>query len=281
MNCLKLLCGLSLTVALGSTHAVVITFDDDNIPLSSPSDREIKDQVVYGGFEWSNFVYYDTRDGNGFARGLKSGNNVGYNMHGAPASFTSATAFTVNSLWATAGWRSGMNVSFLGYNQAGQLVQSRTVTPLESGPRLYVFDWVGLYKFGFSATGGTPVGEPDGTQVVLDNITVNDPLNRATEPDYTSPPPSTDQGTVPVSSTGGTGDTGDTGDINSASGTPTDINLPTTQPPGDPADLPSTTQTGAVPSPATFMLLGLGLLGLGAARYKRTLDRQSDCAQGK
>jgi hypothetical protein len=266
----------------------VITFDDDDIEIGVS-----KDDTIYGGFNWTNFFYHDTRGPNtSFKAGLKSENNVGYNHFGNPASFASTTAFTVNSLWATAGWRSGMNVTFLGYNQSGQLVQSRTVTPSASEPRLYVFDWVGLYKFGFSASGGTAVGSSDGTQVVLDDITVNGTLRAVTEPDYTPPPPPsppiTDPGTDPSTDPGTDQGTEEGTEEGTNPGTDLDpgspplvVDLPTTPPPGGPADLPSTTQTGAVPSPATFMLLGLGLLGLGAARYKRTLDRQSDCAQGK
>jgi len=266
MNCLKLLCGLSLTVVLGSTHAAVITFDDDNIELGVS-----KDNTIYGGFNWTNFFYHDTRGPNtSFKAGLKSGNNVGYNHYGNPASFASATAFTVNSLWATAGWRSGMNVTFLGYDKSGNVVESRTITPLASGPTLYSFDWVGLYKFGFSASGGTAVGLSDGTQVVLDDITVNEAITVAGSNPGTDPGtnPGTDPGTNP-----GTNPGTDPGTDPDPASPPLVIDLPTTPPAGDPAALSSpTAQSGDVPSPATFMLLGLGLLGLGASRYKRKLD---------
>lgn len=278
MKPFKLLCGLALVAVMGTTHAAIITFDDDNIPLSSPSDKDIKDAVVYGGFEWSNFVYYDTRDGNGFVKGLKSGNNVGYNMYGAPASFTSPTAFTVNSLWATAGWRSGLSVSFLGYSSTGAVVYSRTVTPSVVEPTLYTFDWTGIYKFGYSASGGSAVGSSDGTQLILDDITVNqvasgDPVTGS------SPGPVTDPVTDPET---GVGDTPGNEPGNGPGTIPVDETPPTdpfvtdpvnvpgagTDPSVDPT-APGIASESAVPSPATAILLALGLLGWGVSRRKR------------
>ncbi len=297
MKQFKLLCGLALVAVMGSTHAAVITFDDDNIPLSSPSDRQIKEQVVYGGFEWSNFVYYDTRGGNGFAKGLKSGNNVGYNMYGAPASFTSPTAFTVNSLWATAGWRSDMTVAFLGYSSTGAVVYSRTITPSVVEPTLYTFDWTGIYKFGYSASGGSAVGSSDGTQLILDDITVNqaasgDPVTGTSPGPVTDPAPVTGPGPVtdpsPVTDptttdpvTGG-GDTPGNEPGNGPGTIPVDETPPTdpfvtdpvnvpgagTDPSVDPT-APGIASESAVPSPATAILLALGLLGWGVSRRKR------------
>ena len=297
MKRFKLLCGLALTALVGTANAALITFDDDNIPLSSPSDREIKDQVIYGGFEWSNFVYYDTRDGNGFAKGLKSGNNVGYNMYGNPASFTSPTAFTVNSLWATAGWRSGMSVTFLGYSSTGAVVHSRTITPSVVEPTLYSFDWTGIYKFGYSASGGSAVGGSDGTQLILDNITVNEAAGApvtgpspgpVTDPGpgpgpgpVTDPAPVTDPGPVTDPETG-VGDTPGNEPGNGPGTIPVDetppadpfvsdpVNAPGagTDPSSDPTS-PGIASESAVPSPATAILLSLGLLGWGVSRRKR------------
>ncbi len=186
MKQFKLLCGLALVAVMGTTHAAMITFDDDNLAPGTP-----KDAAVYGGFEWSNFVYYNARNQNGFEKGLKSGNNVGYNLYGAPASFTSPTAFTVNSLWATAAWRSDMTVAFLGYSSTGAVVYSRTITPSVVAPTLYTFDWTGIYKFGYSASGGSAVGSSDGTQLILDDITVN---QAASGDPVTGSPPQTGGG---------------------------------------------------------------------------------------
>jgi hypothetical protein len=83
-------------------------------------------------------VYYDTRDRNGFASGLNSGNHLGFNMYCSPAPFNLPTAYTVYCLRATATWRNDMNVRFLGHDKAGSVVHSKTITPFAARATLSI-----------------------------------------------------------------------------------------------------------------------------------------------
>jgi len=187
--------GMVLGLIGNGANADLINFDD------LPSAQGLIPSP-YSGFNWSNWGALKTIfPASGYTPGTVSPNNTTFNSNGQPASFSSSTSFTVNSLWATAAWRDGLSVTFSGYGLGDSLVYTRTVSPSATEPTLYAFNWTDIYKFEVSTAGGTyhPGYDDNWTQVAIDDITVNVP----------------------------------------------------------------------VPTPATIALLGLGLVGMGAARRKK------------
>ena len=164
----------------GHAHAALITFDE----LATNTDgTEISDG--YQGFNWSNWGVTSTMAG-GYGPGTVSGLNVSYNRFGNAASFSAASGFSVNSLYATAAWNDGQEVTFTGWAN-GLVVNTLTVTPSATEPTFYALDWAGVDGFMVEVAGGTHhpgdnyVG--DGPFVAIDNITVYEPIAPAPEPE--------------------------------------------------------------------------------------------------
>ena len=170
---------LASMLAALHAHAALITFDElaTNRDGTSISDG-------YQGFDWSNWGVTNTTAG-GYGPGTLSALNVSYNRFGNSASFGAASGFTVNSLYATAAWNDGSQVTFTGWAN-GSVVDTRTVSPSATAPTLYVLDWSGLDTFMVEVAGGTHhagdnyVG--DGPFVAIDNLTVNEALAPVPEP---------------------------------------------------------------------------------------------------
>lgn len=164
--------GVALGLWAGCASASIINFDDLQAgynPLTS-----------YNGFEWSNFYAVngcESYPSSGYCNGTVSQSNVVANGLGDPASFSSSSNFTVNSLYLTAAWNDGLSVTFKGYKQSDILIFTSTASPSATLPTLYQLNWGGLYKFGVEASGGTPhfgYGDSgEGPNVAIDDITVN------------------------------------------------------------------------------------------------------------
>jgi len=271
----KGLVGLSLAAVMLSSHAALITFEDDHIrDKDKLIPGQVRDLTVWSEFSWSNISYHDTESVvNGFAAGQKTpgGHNVAFNYYGTGGFFFSDKKFTVNSLWAMAGWNQGMTVVFKGYNQDGNVKEQTSITPLVGTSQKYTFNWVDLYKFGFEAKGGTATGQSGGTQVVLDDICVDEPVTGAPPDscnytDDTNAGAGNESGNAPQMRTDGS---------ISSLGTNLSKN-PNTVSLSGPVNGPSV-QSGDVPAPATILLLGLGLglAGWGPMRRNRKLGSQT------
>jgi PEP-CTERM motif len=163
--------GAVLGLWAGCASALVINFDD----LPSGTGTRF---TSYSGFDWSNFAAINgcgNYPNSGYCNGTVSKLNVAFNVFGDPASFSSSSSFTVNSLYLTAAWNDGLSVTFKGYDQNNAVIFTSTASPSATSPTLYQFNWGGLYKFGIEASGGTqhPGYIGSGTHVAIDDITVN------------------------------------------------------------------------------------------------------------
>jgi hypothetical protein len=97
---------------------------------------------------------------------------VAFNAAGDPASFSSASAFTLWSLYLTSAWNDGLNILIEGRN-GGTVVFSRNVVANTSGPVFSVFNWSGIDTVRFISSGGTNAKFGGvGTHFSLDNVTI-------------------------------------------------------------------------------------------------------------
>ena len=150
------------------------TFDDlpdDTSGLPVP--------VGYRGFTWNNFYYLDGihyGTPSGYAPGVVSTNNVGFNAGGSPANITSTNGshFNFISAYLTAAWNDNLQVEAQGY-VGGVLTYDQTYTLSATTPTLIVFDYLGVTKVNFISSGGTPhlaYGSSSATHFAMDNVTI-------------------------------------------------------------------------------------------------------------
>lgn len=168
---LKIVLKVALTLMVSSTlaSAQVITFDD----LPESTGTQIGNG--YQGLDWNNFYYLSgpLDPDSGYQNGTVSSPNVGYNGFGDPASFTSATPFTLTSADITAAWNNGLNVEVIGYNGATELYDNN-YTVNTTGPTDIAFDYSGITEVEFITSGGTPAGlSGSGEHMAIDNIVLN------------------------------------------------------------------------------------------------------------
>lgn len=158
-------------IMAGSTlaaSATTLTFDDISVP----------DNIVisngYQGLDWDNFYVENGNNpgvaGTGYDHGTVSETNVAFNGYGTPASFSSTTAFTLNSVFLTSAWYD-QSVRFEGFNGLNSLYQM-VVAATTTGPTQVTFDWTGLTKVVMTTFGGN--GQ---AQAVLDNLAINNPVS--------------------------------------------------------------------------------------------------------
>jgi hypothetical protein len=171
---LKIMVIAGALVAAPQCFADVITFDDITVPPGFDSHVPILNG--YHSFNWNNFdAFYGPGTPNtGYAAGVVSPPNVGFNGAGQPASFSSPTQFTFTSAYFTAAWNDGLNIAVQGLDGA-TVEDSTTFVVSATVPALITFDWTGLTEVDFSSSGGTlhPGYNGTGTQFVMDNLKVN------------------------------------------------------------------------------------------------------------
>jgi hypothetical protein len=170
--CALALCVLASSACL-SLAQTTINFDD--LP---GTDGSIPNG--YQGLDWSNFDFVDPvglggLNPSGYINGIVSPDKVAFNNNGLPASFSSASIFTVNSLYITAAWREGLNVLIEGLASAS-VIHSLNVVIGSLSPTLVNLNWDDVDQVTFTPSGGThnpdyPNGE--GTHVAIDDITIN------------------------------------------------------------------------------------------------------------
>jgi hypothetical protein len=169
--------------ATGNNYAEVITFDSLTATVSSPVPNGYED------FNWSNFDYLTSTPGelSGYPNGTISSPNVGFNGLGDPASFTSVgdTPFTLTSLFLTAAWNDGLNVAITG-SLGGLVLDAETLIVSTAAATLETLNWPGINTISISTSGGTPnpnfATGGSGTQVAVDNITINNGTPPIPEP---------------------------------------------------------------------------------------------------
>ena len=162
---------ISLALAAMSTIATaeVITFDDITL-------RDKFEAVAngYHGFNWDNFYVTKGSDapGTGYESGVVSTPNVAFNWYANPASFSSTSAFTLNSGYFAGAWNDGLTIHVTGVGATtfvkDFVVNTGSVTKVE-------FNWTGLTSVTFESSGGTPHPGLSGAGVhfAMDNLSVN------------------------------------------------------------------------------------------------------------
>jgi hypothetical protein len=98
---------------------------------------------------------------------------VAFNGFGSPASFTSAGTLELNSIYLTAAFNDGLNVTVTGLLN-GVTVDSTTLVVNTSGPTLEAFNWAGINAVDFSSCCGVHDDSylGSGTQFVIDNLSI-------------------------------------------------------------------------------------------------------------
>lgn len=156
----KAVAALVFATATMPALAATITFD-----ALTPGYTEIADG--YAGLDWTNFyaIAGDSIPETGYMTGVVSPGNIAFNGYATPASFGSAAAFTLNSLYLTKAWSAGMT-RFDGY-VGSVLAYSLDVYATTTGPTLVNFaNWTDLTNVVMSTQDGSQ-------QAVIDNITIN------------------------------------------------------------------------------------------------------------
>lgn len=153
----------ALALSCASVYAMATTITFDDLPSTI---GELAIANGYAGFNWDQFYVLDgIQFGAGYANGVVSPSNVAYNGYERPASFSSATAFTLNSLYITKAWNVG-NTHIEGYSGAS-LLYSVDVSSTTTAPTFVSLNWGGLTSVKFTTSG---VGQ---THSAIDNITIN------------------------------------------------------------------------------------------------------------
>lgn len=158
---------LSIAVAaslLASTVANATVINFDNLVISGYSAI----QNGYAGFNWNNFYVLNSSayPNTGYSTGNVSGPNVAFNVSALTASFSSNTAFDLNSIMVTRAWNAGIT-HFDGY-VGSVLTYSMDVFSTTLAPTLATFNWTGLNQVVMSGNGDWSV---------IDNLTINQSNN--------------------------------------------------------------------------------------------------------
>ncbi len=152
------------TLSAGVASADVIGFD--TLPTGYVANG-------YAGFNWNNFYSFAGPTNSGYAGGTVSAPNVAFNAYGSAASFSKATAFSLNSAFFTGAWNDGLNIHVVGTGGGNTFTKDFTVNA--TSPTLVSFNWNNINSVSFSSSGG--VAHPGyggaGTHFALDNLTVN------------------------------------------------------------------------------------------------------------
>lgn len=162
---------VSIAAASLSASATVINFDD--------FQQESWINNGYGSLNWSNFRVLNGHQlpQSGYFNGMVSEKNVAYNANGFPASFSSGSAFTFNSLYLTAAWNDDLNLKISGYRN-GTLVNETSFLLSTASPILKTLNWTNIDTVEFVTSGGIHHGgySGQGTHFAADNLTINEPV---------------------------------------------------------------------------------------------------------
>lgn len=142
--------------------ATIITFED--LPASG-TGAEIADG--YRGLNWDNFyVLNGPLYGPAYSTAPVSGTNIGVNGFFQPASFSSATAFNLHSLYLKKAWFDGLT-RVDGYS-GNTLMYSVDIYSSTNIRTFAYLNWSNLTK--------VTISDADGTwQTAVDNIAINVP----------------------------------------------------------------------------------------------------------
>jgi hypothetical protein len=173
--------GVAFMALPALASAQTITFDDASSNCSGPLLPN-----GYQGFNWNNFATFagGCLPGTGYANGVVSSPNVAYNNFGNPATVSNASPFTFNSVWMTAAWRNGLNVTVNAYDALNNLMFNTAFNLNIAGPTNEILNWAGVSSVVFSASGGTNPGGlgGDGTHIAFDDMVMNGGVNVTPEP---------------------------------------------------------------------------------------------------
>lgn len=163
----------------GFAHADTITFDDLVPSALSPTGYHLANVPQgYAGLAWQNIGVADMSaaaapHNSGYGPGTISPTNVAFNSGGDPASFGSATNFTLEQAYFTAAWNDGLEVDVQGFLN-GTLQFSKSFILNTSAPSLITFNWSNINSVSFFSHGGTLVSSiGSGTHFALDNLSIS------------------------------------------------------------------------------------------------------------
>ena len=147
-------------------YALLITFDDVGSTLE---DEPIFNG--YKGFQWDNFDYIhkDFRPVSGYHNGVVSGDYLGFNGLGQPASM-SGQLFDFQGAFLTGAWNNGLFVNVRGYS-GPNLIYDQTVTVNSNAPTWFLFQYNNIDKLNFNSFGGFNAGYGfSGSHFAIDDI---------------------------------------------------------------------------------------------------------------
>ncbi|MGA2174129.1 MAG: immunoglobulin domain-containing protein [Verrucomicrobiota bacterium] len=164
--------GATLTVLPATQTVDLITFDDlpDNETLLPVPGG-------YAGLSWSNFLQLDGINypyPSGYAAAVISASNVAVNASGEAASISSANPFTLLSAYLTAPWNDNLEVEAQGFSGA-RVIYDNTYTLSATQPTLINFNYAGVTRVNFIASGGTAhlaYADYPTEQFAMDNVAV-------------------------------------------------------------------------------------------------------------
>ncbi|MBU0622542.1 MAG: PEP-CTERM sorting domain-containing protein [Gammaproteobacteria bacterium] len=156
-----------------SANAEVLNFDVNSITNG------------YGGLQWDNFgvISGTSMPGSGYDTGTVSGTNTAFNMYGEPASFSSATAFTLNDAFFTGAWNNGLQIHVVATGGSNTYTTDFTVDTY--GPTNIFFNWANLNSVSFFTSGGVQNSDLDGAGLhfAMDNLRINEVISPVPEPE--------------------------------------------------------------------------------------------------
>jgi hypothetical protein len=177
---LTLSLGILVSSSCLSLSQTTITFDD------LPSFAFIPNG--YNGLNWgTNFFSLDpivisNYSPSGYVNGIVSPNNVALNANEGPATFSSASTFTVNSMYITAAWREGLHVLLEGLASAS-VIHSLEIVIGSLTPTFVNLDWTDVDMVRISSSGGIETLDYPGSgpYVAIDDITINGEVSSVPE----------------------------------------------------------------------------------------------------
>jgi hypothetical protein len=128
-----------------------------------------------GDFDWSDNWYVKHKygsSGTGYEKGNVSPYHSGFNGSAEPVSVTSDEEFTLDSVYLTAAWNKGLNITIEGLNDGKQKFLE-TVTVNNDQPNKFDFNTPYIDEIKFKSFGGTDADPNDrgsGTHFVIDNL---------------------------------------------------------------------------------------------------------------